>query len=156
MTTKPEVLAMAREAGIDEYDNGLITTDQFAERFAALIAAAEREECAKVCKQIAGPGGLNVPGKEYFYYTDDGHGCASAIRARSTKYGTLPVYSKPCPPNCSRRWRMGPEIADYYAKIFLMWILGAVVAGALLACAFIYGLPWLWEIIKPFLHEATK
>lgn len=51
MTTRDEVLAMAREAGIDEYDNGLITTDQFAERFAALAfeagRKAEREECAK-------------------------------------------------------------------------------------------------------------
>lgn len=43
MTTKPEVLAMAREAGIDEYDNGLITTDQFAERFAALAFEAGRK-----------------------------------------------------------------------------------------------------------------
>lgn len=42
---------MAEQAGIDEYDNGLITADQFAERFHALSfaagRAAEREECAK-------------------------------------------------------------------------------------------------------------
>lgn len=45
------------------------------ERFAALIAAAEREECAKLCDELAGQCWVNE---------DDGNAesCAKAIRAR--------------------------------------------------------------------------
>lgn len=88
MNTRDEVLAMAREAGIDEYDNGLITTDQFAERFAALAfeagRKAEREECAKVCETKA----------EYWQSLNKkiispvacaAADCADEIRARSAK-----------------------------------------------------------------------
>ena len=46
------------------------TVDEL-ERFAALVAAAEREACAKVCEQL---------GEEYAYANEE-H-CAEAIRAR--------------------------------------------------------------------------
>ncbi len=47
------------------------------ERFAALIAAAEREECAKLCDELAGHCWVNE---------DDGNAesCAKAIRARTS------------------------------------------------------------------------
>ncbi len=95
MTTRDEVLAMAEQAdiiyvGVDgkaiaNCDSGSDITEEVM-RFHALAVEKEREECAKVCEQIAGPDGLNPPGKpKSFYYTDDGYGCAGAIRARSAK-----------------------------------------------------------------------
>jgi hypothetical protein len=66
--TREDIIRMAREAGFSEHD-GIVTggmTDL--ERFAALVAAAEREACAKVC-EAAGPDA----GPVY---------CAFAIRAR--------------------------------------------------------------------------
>ena len=70
--TRNEVIRMAREAGISVYISA--TLDDGLERFAALVAAAEREENAKVCE------GINS--------TEDYYGervelvCADAIRAR--------------------------------------------------------------------------
>ena len=67
------VIRMAREAGI-----GPVYGYESIERFAALVAAHEREECAKVCDER----------EEIFqkYYTKGLPAlCASAIRARSEK-----------------------------------------------------------------------
>ena len=72
---KEDVIRMAQEAGIyvtrpDEFQN--ICIDDL-ERFAALVAAAEREACAKVCESL-------------FDLDDDScseaEQCAAAIRAR--------------------------------------------------------------------------
>jgi hypothetical protein len=49
--TREDIIRMAREAGLHLYINDL-TEEPYArivERFAALVAAAEREACAKVC-----------------------------------------------------------------------------------------------------------
>ena len=72
--TQDEIICMAREA--EQYANtfceSIGDTDQnhwfdaYNERFAALVAAHEREACAKVCEKY-------VPGHEYL---------AAAIRAR--------------------------------------------------------------------------
>ena len=43
--TRDDIIRMAREAGFDDF----FTRDLALERFANLVAAAEREECAKVC-----------------------------------------------------------------------------------------------------------
>lgn len=62
-----QIIRMAREAGMREM---LTCTRDELERFAALVAAAEREACAKVCEM----------GQHSEY---DGHAdCAAAIRAR--------------------------------------------------------------------------
>lgn len=61
MTTRDEVLAMAKKCGAKEvlsYNRFsgpvvLRILDTELERFAALVAAAEREECAKVCEKRA-------------------------------------------------------------------------------------------------------
>jgi hypothetical protein len=46
--TREDVIRMAREAGVlSGYDSDLF------QRFAALVAAHEREECAKVCELVA-------------------------------------------------------------------------------------------------------
>jgi hypothetical protein len=52
--TREDIIKLAREANIKQ----AIETPHFLmvhelERFAALVAAAEREACAKVCEQIA-------------------------------------------------------------------------------------------------------
>jgi hypothetical protein len=49
--TQEDVIRMAREAGFD--DLFFFTKDLSLERFAALVAAAEREECAEICASEA-------------------------------------------------------------------------------------------------------
>ena len=77
---------MAREAGflVDEADfittlkNGRIGFQIELERFAALVAAAEREACRQACKALADAA------QEEAYYR--GHmECEAAIRARGSK-----------------------------------------------------------------------
>jgi hypothetical protein len=66
---KDYIIRMAREAGISirgHYDE-TGPTPQELERFAALLLAAEREACAKVCEG---------------WTHADGDKCAEAIRAR--------------------------------------------------------------------------
>jgi hypothetical protein len=70
--TQDEIIAMARQAGIqDAYSNfphkGVIAQ---LETFAKLVAAKEREACAKVCDELQ-----DIPATEP-------HHCAEDIRAR--------------------------------------------------------------------------
>jgi hypothetical protein len=51
--TQDEIIRMAREAG-DDWDSTLSTDKEFLKRFAALVAAVEREACAKVCEEMRG------------------------------------------------------------------------------------------------------
>ena len=73
--TREEIIRLAREAGLIDPDLGECVTD-FGDatdsilRFSALVAAAEREACAKLCD-----GWLHA----------DGDQCANAIRARGEK-----------------------------------------------------------------------
>jgi len=70
---RDDVLRMASEAGmvlVTKY--GVASaTPEWLERFAALVAAAEREACAKVCDDIAGGA-----------YWEGADLAAAAIRAR--------------------------------------------------------------------------
>lgn len=84
---REQIIRMAREAGFDPHD----MSDDFTcnlidiERFAALVAAAEREACAKVCEEEC-----SDPYEDFKNYEDthtdgwmDGcNSCAAAIRAR--------------------------------------------------------------------------
>ena len=85
--TKDDIIRMAREAGFEDYHwtslNGESELDQTLQvgeypvgenvfKFAALVAAAEREACAKVCESQWS----NVAERMY------GDDCAAAIRAR--------------------------------------------------------------------------
>ena len=80
---REDIIRMARGAGFASPDGSFITwdaSDEKLERFAALVAAAEREACAKVCEDIPLP-------KDSKALT---HGptierCAAAIRARGNK-----------------------------------------------------------------------
>jgi len=84
---REDIIRMAREAGFDPHD----MSDDFTcnlediERFAALVAAAEREACAKECYDVE----LRFTQlcNKYFYEFDAGGAdaakqCAAAIRAR--------------------------------------------------------------------------
>ena len=95
---REEIIRMAREAGLRVGTNlsGVVLvgspaeiglahlTIEELERFAALVAAAEREACARVCDGLGVHPALNVfnGGPEWYKHGKD---CAAAIRARSEK-----------------------------------------------------------------------
>ena len=73
--TKDDIIRMARESGIDLYGLGK-DRQRFVyhlEAFAALVAAAERESCAKLCESEWSTHGQKDAGGVF----------AAAIRARS-------------------------------------------------------------------------
>jgi len=78
--TRDDIIRMAREAGWTDYSLKHPVETQRLERFAALVAAAEREACAKVCEDIPLPQDptalTHIPTLER---------CAAAIRARGDK-----------------------------------------------------------------------
>ncbi len=83
--TRDDITRMARECGAGLTDNGNLIADRILiERFAALVAAAEREECAKLCDGIAGAAQMNTTvlpeSRHRMVAADD---CAAVIRARS-------------------------------------------------------------------------
>jgi hypothetical protein len=67
--TKEELIRMAREAGWEYADDDRGFEPLW--RFAALVAAAEREACAKVCEEL-----------DAWNEDDPGSSAAAAIRAR--------------------------------------------------------------------------
>lgn len=72
---RDDIIRMAREAQLPYYfRTGEITNVEQLERFAALVAAAEREECAKVCDELVleHPGRADLTAKQ----------CALTIRER--------------------------------------------------------------------------
>ena len=77
------VIEMAREAGFDPHDMSADFTCNLKdiERFAALVAAAEREACAKVCDE-QGVGRKAMEHYAALTYSGATHDCAAAIRAR--------------------------------------------------------------------------
>lgn len=77
--TRDDIIRMAREAECEETwgADAFRFTEAELERFAALVAAAERDACAKVCEQIdTAAFGSNRP---------EANDCAAAIRARGEK-----------------------------------------------------------------------
>ena len=82
---REDIIRMAREAGFNPVSYMGANLESF-ERFAALVAAAEREECAKVCEGLGVHPALNVfnGGPEWYKHGKD---CAAAIRARSEQCG---------------------------------------------------------------------
>ena len=89
--TRDDIIKLARDAGFYFHDAGyapiLHTTkneysEKCFERFAALVAAAEREACAKACEGVAEEYRGTTWGKKAEKICDN---CADAIRARSNK-----------------------------------------------------------------------
>jgi hypothetical protein len=80
--TSEDIIRMAREANIKQaIETPHLLMVHELERFAALVAAAEREACAKVCEGLGVHPALNVfnGGPEWYKHGKD---CAAAIRAR--------------------------------------------------------------------------
>jgi hypothetical protein len=88
---REDIIRMAGGAGFASPDGSFITwdaSDEQLERFAALVAAAEREACAKLCLEEAN----EAYHQEAFYLPRGNQGllriaegakrCAEAIRAR--------------------------------------------------------------------------
>jgi hypothetical protein len=82
MVSRDDVIRMAHDSGLH------IATDvnwmpivgfEYLERFAALVAAAEREACAKVCED----GVQNANDWDSSYWDQSCENRAAAIRARS-------------------------------------------------------------------------
>jgi hypothetical protein len=71
-----DIVKMARKAGIAKYGLGWTCWEGQLEAFAALVAAAEREACAKVCDVLA---------VHPEYASDITKVAAQAIRARGEK-----------------------------------------------------------------------
>ena len=83
---REDIIRMAREAGLaygpDEKPLGSVT------RFAALVAAAEREACAKACEEVESR--AEELWDKFAYPEDQGMAsgarqCTTAIRARGEK-----------------------------------------------------------------------
>ena len=82
--THDDIIRMAKEAGFetDGFGIGIWDSADF-NRFAALVAAAEREACAKVCEKEQFELTQDVAGKNGLQHFDAGcRSCAEMIRAR--------------------------------------------------------------------------
>lgn len=84
---RDDIIRMVKEAGfmkyfIDPEPPDWITDN--CERFAALVAAAEREACARVCEG-QGVGQRALEHYAALTYSGSAHDCAAAIRARNEK-----------------------------------------------------------------------
>ena len=67
---REDIIAMAKEVGFS--DGEIDTCQLMLERFAVLVASAEREACAKMC--------------DYLWEDDySAYACAEAIRARENR-----------------------------------------------------------------------
>ena len=78
---REEIIRMAREAEFEVYETDVWITDGWwteeLERFAALVAAAERSACVKACEELLT---IISSGDEH---RDGVADCISAIRART-------------------------------------------------------------------------
>ena len=91
--TRDEIIRMAREAGmervVDVHKDGTRTIElphpDLLKRFATLVAAAEREACAKVCEELDIKSEDGEWGDYLAGWSDGTDDCAAAIRARKEK-----------------------------------------------------------------------
>lgn len=77
--TRDDIIRMARESNLMSVKFSTALEEMWVgqlERFANLVAAEEREACAKVCENMCGP--IEIYNPAYVHYV----GCAEAIRAR--------------------------------------------------------------------------
>ena len=74
--SREDIIRMAREAGFAD-SNGVVHAFYQLERFAALVADAERNACAKVCDAV------QKKNEDDGAYMWEARNCAAAIRARS-------------------------------------------------------------------------
>ena len=76
-----KIIELARQAGVRDDEHRFEFSEyKYLERFAALVAAHEREECAKLCETLWDTPINGMATEEECY----GNECAAAIRARGT------------------------------------------------------------------------
>ena len=81
--TRDDIIRMAEHAGFGMPVQVFQFRAEELERFAALVAAAEREACAKVCEKEQFELTQDVAGKNGLQHFDAGcRSCAEMIRAR--------------------------------------------------------------------------
>ena len=86
--TKEQIAKLAKQSGFTDADeNSVWITDGFwtleLQRFAALVRADEREQCAKVCEENGKEPDDHKAHEGYEEgYQDGSNNCAAAIRAR--------------------------------------------------------------------------
>ena len=80
--TTDEIIAMARDVGMCGMLTDVVCTIDELERFAALVAAKEREACAQVCDHYAH---AKDYGGNTYMRSQDCKNAATAIRARCAK-----------------------------------------------------------------------
>ncbi len=79
--TRDDIIRTARDSGLVGLEQGGIL-ENF-QRFAALVAAAEREACAKICDETRYTGDVPAEdGEARQYYDAAAEDCAEQIRAR--------------------------------------------------------------------------
>jgi hypothetical protein len=78
--TRDDIIRMAREAGFNHPSSEKDTDYYQLDRFAALVAAAEREACAKLCDEME----RRAEGTECCKWPTPAD-CAYTIRARGEK-----------------------------------------------------------------------
>lgn len=83
--TREDIIRIAREAGfaVDVFPDAAWIA--LMGRFAKLIAAAEQEECAKVCEDMWGKGYLDDNSDQWIGHDNAVKYCANAIRLRGNK-----------------------------------------------------------------------
>ena len=79
--TRDDIIRLAREAG-DDVEHTLPSDLDFLERFAALVAAAEREACEKDLDELRGSASMFATSKEARAHNNAVTCCVEAIRAR--------------------------------------------------------------------------
>lgn len=77
--SRDEIYKLASRAGIAKYGLGFCCWEGQLERFAALVAEAEREACAKAIEKESGRWAVPVTSADYREIWAE---CAAAIRAR--------------------------------------------------------------------------
>jgi len=95
--TQEDIIRMAREAGIIHPE----MVDKTLERFAALVAAAEREACAKACEKVAVDMFTQLGRGHEPYMKATAEDCAMQIRARGQSQVCCEEYNtcvRPCTP----------------------------------------------------------
>jgi hypothetical protein len=75
---RDDIIRMAREAGCVD---PMVFLAAY-ERLAAIVAAAEREECAKACEAMWGRGYRDDGSDQWMGHDNAVQSCAAAIRAR--------------------------------------------------------------------------
>ena len=80
--TRDDVIRMAGEAGLFAVPYPHPTNSKEVERFAALVAAAEREACEKALNELRGSASMFATVKEARAHNNAVTCCAAAIRSR--------------------------------------------------------------------------